>query len=75
MTEEHSSADVNSSTRAGRRHRVQRRRAPNYDKPFYMGALYGLLYGLDSSFLAGRCSPVDSDGQCATDSSRDMTVA
>ncbi len=35
------------------------------DEPFYMSALYGLLYGLERSFLAGRTS----------DGGRDMTVS
>ncbi|MCB0156586.1 MAG: hypothetical protein KDD83_00520, partial [Caldilineaceae bacterium] len=46
----------------------------DYDKPLYVDALYGLLYGLDSSFLVGRCDEVDSSGKCTDTAQRDMTV-
>ena len=46
----------------------------DYDKPLYVDTLFGLLYGLDNSFMVGRCSPVDADGQCAANSQRDITV-
>ncbi|MDX1417341.1 MAG: hypothetical protein R3293_24255, partial [Candidatus Promineifilaceae bacterium] len=46
----------------------------NQDKPFYLDVLNGLLYGLDKSFLAGRCAPTEADGSCAPNATRDMTV-
>ncbi len=54
----------------------------NYDKPFYIDTLYGLLYGLDSTFLAGAdcqpgyTGPDDAAGTdtCTPDGKRDMTV-
>ncbi|MDX1413779.1 MAG: LamG-like jellyroll fold domain-containing protein [Candidatus Promineifilaceae bacterium] len=47
-----------------------------YDKPYYMDALYGLLYGLDYSFLAGRdCDSVDNTGACVGDGQLDITAA
>ncbi|MCB0156653.1 MAG: thrombospondin type 3 repeat-containing protein, partial [Caldilineaceae bacterium] len=39
-----------------------------YDEPFYMDTLYGLLYGLDNTFLAGAdCDSVDGTGDCVGD--------
>ena len=45
------------------------------DKPLYLDVLYGLLYGLDNSFLAGRdCDTVDGDGNCVGNGQLDVTV-
>ena len=46
----------------------------DYDMPYYADTLYGLLNGLDQSFLAGRCDKTNADGTCAADGQRDMTV-
>ncbi len=46
-----------------------------YDAPFYMDTLYGLLYGLDHTFLAASdCEPTDADDECGGDGQRDVTV-
>ncbi len=45
------------------------------DAPFYMDTLYGLLYGLDYTFLAGSdCDSTDADGNCVGNGQRDVTV-
>ncbi|MCP4167230.1 MAG: hypothetical protein GY759_15275 [Chloroflexi bacterium] len=47
-----------------------------YDKPFYMDTLFGLLYGLDNSYLAGSdCDTTKPDGTCSGNGQRDVTVA
>ncbi|MCP4212237.1 MAG: hypothetical protein GY764_12270 [Halieaceae bacterium] len=47
----------------------------DYDKPFYMDTLYGLLYGLDNTFLAGSdCDSIDGTGECVGDGQRDINV-
>ncbi|MEZ4714933.1 MAG: hypothetical protein R2851_02405 [Caldilineaceae bacterium] len=49
---------------------------PGYDQPFYMDTLYGLLYGLDNTFLAGAdCDSVDGAGDCVGDGDLDMDTA
>ncbi|MEZ4664134.1 MAG: LamG-like jellyroll fold domain-containing protein [Caldilineaceae bacterium] len=46
------------------------------DQPLYLETLYGLLYGLDSTFLAGAdCDSVDGNGACVGNDQRDITVA
>ncbi len=45
------------------------------DAPFYLDVQYGLLYGLDQTLLAGRCSPANADGSCPAGATRDFTVS
>ncbi len=47
-----------------------------YDAPFYMDTLFGLVYSLDHTFLAGRdCDAVDGDDNCLGNGERDIKVA
>ncbi|MCB0086451.1 MAG: hypothetical protein KDE54_00930 [Caldilineaceae bacterium] len=46
------------------------------DQPLYLETLYGLLYGLDNTFLAGAdCDTTDGNGACVGNDQRDITVA
>ncbi|MCB0079785.1 MAG: thrombospondin type 3 repeat-containing protein, partial [Caldilineaceae bacterium] len=45
------------------------------DGPLYLETLYGLLYGLDNTFLAGAdCDSVEANGACVGNDQRDITV-
>ncbi len=46
--------------------------SPGYDKPYYIDALYGLLYGLDYTFIQGRDCDQYVDNQCVGDGQLDM---
>ncbi|MCB0049066.1 MAG: hypothetical protein KDE24_05905, partial [Caldilinea sp.] len=46
-----------------------------YDSPLYVDTLYGLLYGLNSTFLAARdCDSTDAGGNCQGNGQLDITV-